>query len=300
MRGRGLGLGRSQKKPTQIPNKRTKVEINAPEFTPVISIPDIWYLVVDYFVQDDLARFSLVCVSFQKIATPIISSINSFLRMKATEHSISKEIFDGTTLNAEHFVEDDFRGEQGYQERPFVDNFSDQGGAYFLKQHKDGRMLLSEEEGGAPGDTEGVEIMAHLEPLAQKLKPVVRDGDVITVEADSNYGYRNGGRYVFHDGHIWNLGGFPDDYGTVPSFFPLEDFPITYWEECIDHNRARIFHIKGKNLIQVDDSTYNYFTRNTKGIIPFNIKYTITFQEELEQVTDGYVCGEGTTLFGLE
>lgn len=85
----------------------------------------------------------------------------------------------------------------------------------------------------------------------KKLQLDVQRGDIISL---SEGRYRNDGVLIF-DGEVCiALDQVPDEYGNIPSTFPvINEFPINYWERIIRHNCLVPFNHK-RFLKQIIDN----------------------------------------------
>jgi hypothetical protein len=71
----------------------------------------------------------------------------------------------------------------------------------------------------------------------------IRRGDVVHLEAVP--AYRNNGKYIYDGREVVPLDFSLDEYGALPaSFQVIDEFPIHYWQNTIDHNCIIHFDLK--------------------------------------------------------
>ena len=97
----------------------------------------------------------------------------------------------------------------------------------------------------------------------------IRRGDVIHLS--TFYDYRNEGKLIYTGSHFVDLDYSREEYGCVPiEFQVIEEFPIHYWTEHIEHNFIVNFDLRpyieeaSKNLQPYD---IDYATRNEQPYI---------------------------------
>lgn len=80
-------------------------------------------------------------------------------------------------------------------------------------------------------------------------------GDVICITNSENYGYRNGGKYMWDGENVIDLDYEHDDYGTVSSKFLVgKDFNTAmYWSDSIDHNSIVFAQFDTKYITDLKD-----------------------------------------------
>jgi hypothetical protein len=82
----------------------------------------------------------------------------------------------------------------------------------------------------------------RIQTYSEKYFENIKRGDLVILERDR---YRNDNVYI-HDGNkLIDLSNHPDQYGNIPECFSvINEFPITYWGENIDHNTLVPFNHK--------------------------------------------------------
>lgn len=69
----------------------------------------------------------------------------------------------------------------------------------------------------------------------------IQRGDVVHIAVASNY--RNDFKYIYDGFLLMGLDHDIDDYGSVPSTFSvIDEFPIGYWDDVIEHNNINYFN----------------------------------------------------------
>jgi hypothetical protein len=304
-------------KANEPPRKRQKTTSDTEQSTTLIA--DCWSLVFDFLCQDDIARIALVCKFFNATTSTTIQAIKEFVNRRSKAYLITKGAFDEDQINPENVDETTVTflemksGEEDDEDDDFDE--SDANGAYTLAEHN-GKVSMQ-------GTVEDSDVEIDLQPVATKLAHLFKDGDIICNEKDEDYGYRNGGKYIYFDGQIrsltYNIG---DDYGICPSYFPLEKFPVKYFTNNIDHNKTRITKINQNNAVMKEVSAEKKSEEDdeekedeeteegeeTKKIVeyyvrynhtaPFNIRYTITLNADVEEPLH-YIMGECISNFRL-
>jgi hypothetical protein len=279
--------------------KQRLEEFKMPDTLVLLPI-DCWRNIFDFLCQD-IALVAPVCKTFHELISPIINEMRKFVYDRAPTFVLSKKVFNTEGELMEDKLNEDMIQKEEYEHEDYDE--SDAQGAMMMdaEEGEDGEKIF-------PGnDSHVYEI---LQPVADKLGHMFKDGDIIADEHDENYGYRNGGKFIFYDSKIWTLSyDIADDYGICPPYFDLDKFCVKYFTRAIDHNATRITKLDLKNAMwsqenldkdsekehtdDDDDSgkhVLEYYVRYTHGLVPFNIKYKINFQEPTE--LKDYVMGE--------
>lgn len=86
-----------------------------------------------------------------------------------------------------------------------------------------------------PGDVELDEYFQKAMSYLLETKADLKRGDIVLLESIS--GYRNDGKCIFNGEILENLYQEIDDYGSVPPEYKvIDEFPVGYWANSIDHN----------------------------------------------------------------
>jgi hypothetical protein len=115
------------------------------------------------------------------------------------------------------------------------------------------------------GDTPFCYVMTRLINNNELLSGLLKNGDIVANHSDQ---YRNEGMAVWNGKKAYlefdeNI----DEYGYVPAEFKtIDEFPINYWSETIDHNRlipvhGIVFEELQENIICAEPFV-SYFTKN--------------------------------------
>jgi hypothetical protein len=81
------------------------------------------------------------------------------------------------------------------------------------------------------------EVLEHLTQLVKEQCHDIRRGDLVTIFPNEER-YRNDGTGIWDGERLRNLSGNPDDYGTIPEEFMVdeENFAPDWWVNVIAHN----------------------------------------------------------------
>jgi hypothetical protein len=278
---------------------------------------DCWTLIIDYVDQYTLAALALTNVQLNNLVTPTVQLIFEFVRSKSTLYYFSSDIIninDDETIREDEINKDTvssklyYTGEESQEEfdEPYELDELDEGDCFGASTMKtiNGKLCAQEEE--------NCEQTHHYDKILQIL-PHIKEGDVVK---PTHCDYRNEGKEIAHNGKFWTFStNVASDYGTIPSFFPLEKFPIRYFSNVNDYH-TRTIKVNKKNLVQCSTEkdlercrarhhenackenclhSYRYYVRVTYKEKQFNLQYRIVM-EEIEPIQD-YISGDAVNYF---
>jgi len=144
-------------------------------------------------------------------------------------------------------------------------------------------------------DTDEKKYKNAVTKIIQNRKITVKNGDIIQTKEKI---YRNETKLIWLDGKCVDLSADYDEYGSVPplmEFCVLENFPINYWYESVDHNYlVPLNHhtfkeqlLASHKLTENESLTFSVFEfNNVKYTVYFNWEYTSKDRYDLKAVLD--------------
>jgi len=152
-------------------------------------------------------------------------------------------------------------------------------------------LFSVESEDNLPSEDEIVERLNQDVKIQRYLEEAnVRRGDIVHLEV---YGdYRNDGKFIYDGENLVPLNTEIDEYGSIPNEFRvIDEFPIRYWENVIEHNSIVPFD----PIKYIDDIRNNLKRIECQGKCfkttfydPCGREYTLFIINEMEEPLNKY------------
>lgn len=219
-------------------------------------------MVFEYICQYEIYSLSLVNKELYQLTNPIMKTMKSFLDMRATSYFLPASIYNND--DEELFMEN-------FDINYFPKSKSIRYDSYIKSQNYQPIFL---------------EYQPHLQQLADSLSNFMTDGDILNTKEGG--GVRNRDRFIFFNKKLYSF----DEPVHHGEFFPLERYPLKYWEDHVDYCEYRIFYYCKDNLRKyIGNNKYNYYIRVHKNGVFFNLCYLHKCEYDHVSYNENYILG---------